>query len=314
MTSIAFFNNKGGVGKTSLVYHTGWMLTQLGHRVLMVDLDPQSNLSAMSLNAERLEELWTNVPRSKTIFGAIEPLFNGTGDVEEPHVELLNDRLGLIVGHLALSRTEDDFTVEWSRCLEGKERAFKVTTAFWRTIKMAAQKHQAEFVLIDVSPNLGAINRAALLAADHIITPVTPDLFSLQGLRNLGPTLKQWRRTWMQAKTQAPKSMGELPNGTMKPSGYVLMSFSKPQDRVLGLLPTVYKESVLEDRSPSLTENKIGQVYYYGNLMPVAMETKRPMFLLKENGKSILGYPFTVRECYDKFKVLTQSIIERVRL
>lgn len=57
MKTIAFFNNKGGVGKTSLVYHLAWMFTECGLKVLAVDLDPQANLTAMFLDEERLEEL-----------------------------------------------------------------------------------------------------------------------------------------------------------------------------------------------------------------------------------------------------------------
>lgn len=55
---ITFFNNKGGVGKTSLVYHLAWMLSELNLRVAATDLDPQGNLSAAFLDDERLEQLW----------------------------------------------------------------------------------------------------------------------------------------------------------------------------------------------------------------------------------------------------------------
>lgn len=79
MISIAFFNNKSGVGKTSLVYHVAWMLAELGYRVLAVDLDPQSNLSIMALDEDRLEALWPDVAHRETLFGAVEPLFGGTG-------------------------------------------------------------------------------------------------------------------------------------------------------------------------------------------------------------------------------------------
>ena len=54
----------------------------------------------------------------------------------------------------------------------------------------------ADIILADVGPNLGAINRSALIASDYIIVPLGADLFSLQGLRNLGPSLNQWREDW----------------------------------------------------------------------------------------------------------------------
>lgn len=103
MISVAFFNNKGGVGKTSLVYHTAWMFSELGYRVLAVDLDPQSNLPIMALEEEQLEALWPDDEHPQTLQGAVAPLFGGTGDVRTAHIEPLTDRLGLLVGDLALS-------------------------------------------------------------------------------------------------------------------------------------------------------------------------------------------------------------------
>lgn len=58
MKTVAFFNNKGGVGKTTLVYHLTWMLADRGERVLAVDLDPQANLTSMFLLEDALEDLW----------------------------------------------------------------------------------------------------------------------------------------------------------------------------------------------------------------------------------------------------------------
>ena len=55
---LTFFNNKGGVGKTSLVYHVAWMMSELSYPVLVVDLDPQANLTAAFLDERALEKLW----------------------------------------------------------------------------------------------------------------------------------------------------------------------------------------------------------------------------------------------------------------
>src|SRR5579883_1117914 len=281
MISIAFFNNKGGVGKTSLVYHTAWMYTKLNYRVLAVDLDPQSNLSIMALGEERLEKLWPDDDHPDTLYGAVAPLFTGTGDISRAHVEELASGLGLLVGDLALSRIEDDLSTEWPRCLEGKERAFRVTTAFWRVIHEAAARHEANLVLIDVGPNLGAINRAALVASTHVVVPVAPDLFSLQGLKNLGPTLRQWRSTWQQARQKAPSSLSPMPTGDMAPVGYVLMqhaerlgrptkAYSKWQQR----MPAAYQESVLGQLGARDDQdaNLIYRIKHYRSLMPMAME------------------------------------------
>ncbi|MDD4650757.1 MAG: AAA family ATPase [Methanothrix sp.] len=102
---IAFFNNKGGVGKTSLVFHLSWMYADLGINVLAADLDPQSNLTAAFLEDELLEKFWPDGEHSNTIFGSIEPLLRGTGDiVEKPYVERIDERINLLIGDLELGR------------------------------------------------------------------------------------------------------------------------------------------------------------------------------------------------------------------
>lgn len=321
MISIAFFNNKGGVGKTSLVYHTAWMFAELGHRVLAVDLDPQSNLSIMALDEERLEALWPDNEHPDTLHGAVAPLFGGTGDIRQAHIEALSDKLGLLVGDLALSRIEDDLSTEWPRCLEGRERAFRVTTAFWRVIREAAQRHAANLVLIDVGPNLGAINRAALVASSHVVVPVAPDLFSLQGLKNLGPTLRQWRQTWQQALSRASATLGEMPQGQMAPVGYVLMqhaerlgrptkAYAKWQTR----LPGGYRESVLDEQGTAATPdvNQIQRIKHYRSLMPIAMEARKPMFDLTSADGAIGAHQTNVQQCREDFERLCREIAHRV--
>lgn len=322
-THIAFFNNKGGVGKTSLVYHCAFMFAEQEMRVLAVDLDPQSNLSIMALDESRLEALWPDDEHPHTMYGALAPLFDGTGDVCPVHIEPLNNHLGLLVGDLALSRIEDDLSIEWPRCLEGRERAFRVTTAFWRVINEAARRHQADVVLLDVGPNLGAINRSALVASNHVVMPVAPDLFSLQGLKNLGPTLRKWRTTWEMALPKAPSALGEMPQGNMCPVGYVLMqhaerlgrptkAYAKWQTR----LPIAYRDSVLGDKENATESdgNQILRIKHYRSLMPMAMEARKPMFSLTNADGAIGAHQTNVRQCHDDFYALVKAIAARAGL
>lgn len=321
MTSIAFFNNKGGVGNTSLVYHCAWMLARMGKRVLAVDLDPQSNLSIMALDVDRLEALWPEEAHPQTLYGAVAPLFGGTGDVIEAHIEPLTDGLGLLVGDLALSRIEDDLSTEWPRGLEGRERAFRVTTAFWRVLRDAAERHQAELVLIDVGPNLGAINRAALVASSHVVVPVAPDLLSLQGLRILGPMLGQWRESWQAALPKAKAALGEMPQGEMRPAGYILMQHAerlgrptKANARWQARLGQGYHESVLgqfgDPKQPD--PNLIQRIQHYRSLMPIALEARKPMFALTSADGAIGAHQASVQQCYTDFAKLCGEICRRV--
>jgi chromosome partitioning protein len=324
MISIAFFNNKGGVGKTSLVYHTAWMFAEQGKRVLAVDLDPQSNLSIMALDEERLEVLWPDDDHPNTLHGAVAPLFGGTGDIRTAHIEPVTENLGLLVGDLALSRVEDELSTVWPRCLMGDERAFRVTTAFWRVLHEAAERHEADLVLIDVGPNLGAINRAALVASSHVVVPVAPDLFSLQGLKNLGPTLRQWRDTWQQALPKAARAVGALPQGEMAPIGYVFMQHAerlgrptKAYGKWQARLPGAYRESVLDQTNgygDADDADQIHRIKHYRSLMPMAMEARKPMFDLTSADGAIGAHQNNVQQCHEDFSILCQRIAARVGL
>jgi len=203
MKTIAFFNNKGGIGKTSLVYHLAWMFADHGITTLAVDLDPQANLTAMFLDENRLEALWPDDEHPDTLYGALRPIIKGTGDIATPHIEKISGTLGLMPGDLGLSRFEDKLSDAWPRCHNRDESAFRIMTAFHRIIQSGAG-WGAEVALVDVGPNLGAINRSALIASDQVCLPLAPDLFSLQGLKNLGPALRDWRAAWQDLLTKAP--------------------------------------------------------------------------------------------------------------
>ena len=318
MKTIAFFNNKGGVGKTSLVYHLAWMYADRGVRTLAVDLDPQANLTAMFMDEEQLEELWPDDEHPNTVYGAIRPILRGIGDIAAPEVQMFNENLGLIAGDLGLSRFEDKLSDAWPRCHNRDESAFRTMTAFHRIIEKGAD-WGAELVLIDVGPNLGAINRSALIASDQVVLPLAPDLFSLQGLKNLGPTLREWREIWSDLLTKAPTDIS-IPAGTMSPTGYVVMQHGirdsrpvKAYQRWMDRIPSVYRESVLDESpgaTPTIAEDpyNLALLKHYRSLMPLAMEANKPMFFLKAADGAIGAHVEAVRSCYQDFFELAQRV------
>lgn len=323
MKTLALFNNKGGVGKTSLAYHLGHMFAEMGHRTVFADLDPQANLSSACLTEERLEAVWTLRPRP-TIYGAVEKLRRGLGDVEPLAAEPVSGRIVLVPGDLQLSELEDDLSQQWPRCLEGDERAFRVTTALHRVVADVGRRAGADVAVLDVGPNLGAINRAALLAADHVIVPVAPDLFSMQGLQNVGPRLAQWREHWADRRARAPQLDFPLPSGAMTPLGYVVSRHSvlpggaaKSFQRWIDRMPGVYRESFgvaasVEAIDVDSDEHCLAQLKDYRSLMPMAQEARKPMFLLKPADGAIGGHQGAVRQAYEDFRRLAERIIERI--
>ncbi len=325
MKSIAFFNNKGGVGKTSLVYHLAWMYAELGLRVLAADLDPQANLTSMFLQPEQLEMLWPEGEHAQSILGSIDPIRRGLGDIAPAHVERVTEQIGLIVGDLGLSLFEDKLSDAWPRCLDRDESAFRILSAFYRILAGATQAEGADVTLIDVGPNLGAINRAAILAAQFVAIPLAPDLFSLQGLRNLGPTLRAWREGWEDRRPRNPDPQLLLPARGMEPIGYIVLQHAMRLDRPVRAygrwmerIPAEYRRAILEEATPaSLPQPDPLCLYtlkHYRSLMPMAMEAGKPMFFLRPADGAIGAHAAAVQTCYQDFKQLAEHIAGRVGL
>ncbi len=319
MKTIAFFNNKGGVGKTSLVYHLAWMFADKGIKTLAVDLDPQANLTSMFLSEDRLEQLWPDGEHPETVYGVIRPILRGLGDIAEPHIEKITDNLGLIPGDLGLSRFEDKLSSAWPLCHNSDESAFRTITAFHRLVQHGAAQG-AELVLIDVGPNLGAINRSALIASDQVCLPLAPDLFSLQGLKNLGPTVNEWREVWKELLIKAPVDV-PMPKGAMQPIGYIVMQHGilnsrpvKAYKRWLDKIPQTYRESVLREtlinKVPPVDSDPymLALLKHYRSLMPMAMEANKPIFFLKSADGAIGAHLEAVVSCYKDFEALAAKI------
>ena len=329
---LAFFNNKGGVGKTSLVYHLAWMYFDLGLKVIAADLDPQANLTAAFLDEDRLEEIWEggNTDSYNTIFRCVKPLLSGIGDIATPNLEKIEDGLSLLIGDLQLSGFEDELSSQWSDCLDRKERAFRVISAFWRVLSQSASvdsaDDSADVILVDLGPNLGAINRAALIASDYVIVPLSPDLFSLQGLKNLGPTVRRWRGEWQERLPKNPVLDLALPPGKMQPIGYVILQhgvrFDRPVkafQRWIERIPHTYNTEVIQRQgeiisTPARDPNRLALLKHYQSLMPMAQESHKPIFHLKPADGAIGSHISAVRDVYQDFKALAQEIADRTEL
>ncbi|MCU0755295.1 MAG: AAA family ATPase [Xanthomonadales bacterium] len=321
MKTLAFFNNQGGIGKTALVYHLAWMYADRGVPVLAVDLDPQANLTSMFLDDVRLEQIWPDDDHPLTVHGAVQPILRGLGDIADPHVERISEHLGLIPGDLGLSRFEDKLSEAWLRCHDQDEAAFRTMTAFHRLMQRAAGA-ETGLVLIDVGPNLGAINRSALIASDLVCLPLAPDLCSLQGLKNLGPTLREWRESWSEMRPKAPSELS-MPSGEMNPIGYIVMQHGvrdsrpvKAYQHWMDRIPGVYRSVVLDqpaDNLPAVANDPhcLSLLKHYRSLMPMAMEARKPMFTLKPADGAIGAHVEAVRSCYGDFFRLAQALAGR---
>jgi len=331
---LTFFNNKGGVGKTSLIYHLAWMFASLRKRVVAVDLDPQANLTAAFLDEDRIETIWNNRTQGSTIFQCVKPL-TGVGDIAEPVLQTISTDLYLLPGDVNLSGYEDALSNEWPNSMGDNNlyRPMRILSSFWQVMQMAAEKIQADIILVDIGPNLGAINRSVLVATDYVVIPLGADLFSLQGLKNLGPTLKSWKSLW-QKRLDNWKGCTEsqnhsdfrLPQGKMQPIGYLCQQHGvrldrpvKAYDKWVNRIPNVYRESVL-GKQPDGTVKQVDDPYclatikHYRSLIPMAQEQRKPIFNLTSADGAIGSHATAVQDAKRDFKQLAEKIASQIGL
>ncbi|MBP2847303.1 AAA family ATPase [Dickeya oryzae] len=329
---LTFFNNKGGVGKTSLIYHLAWMFAHLRKRVVIADLDPQANLTAAFLDENRIEAIWNTPGSSSTIYQCIKPL-TGVGDITQPHLQNIATDLYLLPGDVALSGFEDLLSSEWPNSMADNNlyRPMRILTAFWQVMQMAAEKVQADIIMVDIGPNLGAINRSVLLATDYVAIPLGADLFSLQGLSNLGPTLRGWKNLWRKRLDNWQDSSEsqhhpnfKLPTGKMLPIGYLCQQHGvrldrpvKAYDKWVQRIPSVYREAVLNESPVQNMKQEsdpycLATIKHYRSLIPMAQEYRKPIFNLTSADGAIGSHANAVSDAKKDFRQLAIKIAAQI--
>ncbi len=216
MKIISVFNNKGGVGKTTLMYNTAYALAELGKKILVIDCDPQCNMSLNFLTEDRLEYIWRGeeefitegyqksressvedyeklIKQPRSLHFILKPSEEGIDDPKETPLPLvINDNLHLIPGRLTMYLFEDFISKRWNDLYSGNPLAIRTVTKIRKLCEELKLIHQYDYVLIDTSPSLGALNKVIISFADHFLIPCNPDKFSLYGIKNIGHSMTQW--------------------------------------------------------------------------------------------------------------------------
>ena len=245
-----------------------------------------------------------------------------------PVLQQITPELSLIPGDLALSGFEDTLSGEWPNALGSGNlhRPFRILTSFWTVMQAGAKDMEATVILADVGPNVGAINRSALIATDHVVVPLGADLFSLQGLRNLGPTLRRWREDWTSRRGNWASPKFPLPGGRMEPLGYIVQQHSvrlsrpvKAYDRWVNRMPEEYARNLLDREapfpaSPREDEHCLATVKHYRSLIPMGQESRKPIFDLTTADGAIGSHAVAVQDARGDFRALAKSIFEKAGL
>lgn len=198
---IAMFNHKGGVSKTTTTFNLGWMLASKGHRVVLVDADPQCNLSGLVLGYKgqnEFESFYEDEPE-RNIRAGLAPAFESRPKEIEP-IECVqvegNENLFLLPGHIRLSEWE--VSLGMAQELSGTIQTLQnLPGSFAYLLDKTGRKYDAEYILIDMNPSLSSINQNLVMTSHYFIVPASPDYFSVMAIESLTSVLPRWR-AWAQ--------------------------------------------------------------------------------------------------------------------
>tara|TARA_R110002111_G_C5999059_1_gene372913 strand:- start:3042 stop:4001 length:960 start_codon:yes stop_codon:yes gene_type:complete len=319
---MAFYSHKGGVGKTTLSANAAFALARLGKRVLILDTDPQCNLTSYLLPDDAVDQLLqeSDSANGKTLWSAVRPVHNLEGPPNIP-LPFIANGVYLLPGDIRLSEFEQSLGDYWSDCFKRRLGAVRALGTFSTIIDSVAEAFKIDIVIYDTGPNIGPLNRAIMLDCDAFVVPVACDLFSERALSTLGQAVKDWIIDWETIKTIVPSDTPML-RGKPAFAGYVPQNF-RTYGQGMAKAPSVYLRrierkiyrdliQVLQEVSPELapysaSQSKLGQVKTFGRLVQQAQEEGVPIFEVSNATES------EVADAKDAFYGLARMLMDRVK-
>lgn len=337
---VALFNNKGGVSKTTTCFNLGWMLASRGKKVILVDADPQCNLTGMVLDLsgeDALADFYLNNP-GRNLKQALEPAFKSRPVPLTP-VECVpvagRENLYLIPGHVSLAEDETSLGIsqQLSESLLGLRN---LPGSFSHLFNITAEKYDADYVLIDLSPGLGAINQNLVSTADFFLVPCSPDVFSVMAIDSLARVIPVWLR-WAEraSKLDALRDADyPFPAPSLKFLGVLVQRFRiknrKPTEAFQNyfdklnevvkdvLVPALFQESVMLEQRKYLEAGmddhyQLAQIQDFNTLIATSQEVRKPVFELTQNDLRSAGVVWdTQKENIDRFRLEFEELAGRI--
>ena len=290
---VTLFNHKGGVGKTTLTANIAFALADMGKSVLLVDSDPQCNLSSYLLADDVVDDLLneSSTSNGQTIWSAVRPVLNNTGPGRLVAPQAVAD-LKLLPGDIKLSEFEEFLYDSWTDSLKRRLGALRAITSISTVVGQIHRLSPLDYVFYDTGPNIGALNRVLLLDSDFFIVPVACDLYSTRALATLGQAMARWI---FDAETIAAIAPDDAALLTAQPAflGYIPQQF-RVYGRVMAKEANSYlqeiKNRVQEDVAAVLRKQRkclapprsvdpaLGQVKDLASLVQAAQREGVPMW------------------------------------
>ena len=303
--TIVLFNHKGGVSKTTSTYNIAWKLTDLGKRVLIVDGDPQCNLTSLILDDD-FDTYYEAAETSQlNIKDAVKVAFEGR---PRPILAIncvspaTNDKLFLLPGHPNLSEYDPSLSLAMNSN-NAITTLQNLPGSFNELIRLCAEKYNIDYVFIDMNPGLSAINQAFVISADAFIIPTNPDPFSIMALRTLKSILPRWKAWAINSKAMFLDSAYPIPDKDVKFIGHLVQRFNlrkgkaaKPyQERIAEittvieteLVPELKRHNMCFDISSLITNGILNdyclaEISEFGALLQKSHEHAVPVFKLTD--------------------------------
>lgn len=326
MQSITFFNNKGGVGKTTLLCNVAAYLSIEKHmKVLVIDADPQCNATQYMFDDDKLSHLYDETS-TLTIFSVVRPLAQGKGysrDVKTHRSDRFN--VDVIAGDPRLALTEDLLARDWGAAISGDVRGIRTSVLFVELLQRFAEY---DVILIDVGPSLGSINRAVLLASSYFVSPMATDIFSLKAIENIAEWFAEWTKRWKIGLDNMDAEPGDIPvalPNAIKFAGYVTQQYISKTDSTGTRRAVSAYEKIISQVDNLVSDNfsgainvarpgqvNLGSIPNLYSLIPMSQTSRAPIFQLGSSD-GVRGAHFAkVRDSRDIFASVSENLISVV--
>lgn len=316
------FNNKGGVGKTTLVCNlASYLADKYKKKVLVIDADPQCNTSVNVLPEEEFEKFYYD-KQGFTIYDVLKPIQRGIGYTEKVNFyPVSNFKFDFLIGDPRLSLMEDLLSNDWKDATSGDPRGLRTTLVF---SDLLSKCKEYDYVFFDMGPSLGSLNRSILLACDYFVTPMSLDIFSLLALENIGLTLDTWKTRFAIGVSNCIdiEALQELNTEfSIKFLGYVTQQYTAKTSRgirrpvrafeeILNKVPEKIQSEIVskvnDETVLNIEEYNLGTIPNLHSLLPLSQSAHKPIFSLNYQD-GVVGAHFAK---VDEFKETIHGISE----
>jgi len=327
MKVISFFNNKGGVGKTTLTCNLASIFaTEFNLKVLVIDCDPQCNATMLILGEEfTVPMYWEPFSKDResknTILDVLKPIEDGDAKIETNFsvIPATKNRFNvdILPGHPRLSVIEDQLSKAWGDAGSGDVGGLRRTN--WCSLLCESLNSKYDVIFLDLGPSLGALNRTCLLGSDYFVTPMGADIFSIIGLKNIGEWLGKWIEYYNRSISHCERdNSGSVEKYHLKKNisitngfaGYTIQAYiakyiggqrrpTRAFDNIISTFPTEIQKNLGKYKVPSITNDKLplGEVPNMYSLVPLAQAVASPIAYLKYSD-GLVGTHFSQAQKY----------------